>query len=394
MTKKRALLVGSSFSAVPLFFALKKYGLEVVVCGNLRDDPCHQYADGSVFIDYSKGEALLEVVEDQPFDYLVPTCNDYSYMAATWVAARHPFPGFDSWDTATILHTKNAFRDFTSRHQLPAPRFVRKAAGDSADLGDLRLPVLVKPVDAFSGRGMTKVERPEDVAAAIDVARQSSRSGDAVVEEFVDGTLHSHSAFFKDQKVVVEFFVDEFCTVYPYQVNCSNHPSRLSDAIRPRIRSAMERLAQLLGMGDGLLHTQIIVNGDDFWIIECMRRGPGDLYGTMIELSTGVDYADLMVRPYMGLDLPTDTLPACEKFIGRHTISVAEPMIAFTYAMDIPQARDVRIVALKDSGQKLAPAPYDKLAIIFAQFPTKADMLDICPTLDRNVTIQHWKETP
>jgi formate-dependent phosphoribosylglycinamide formyltransferase (GAR transformylase) len=76
MIEKKALLVGSSFSAAPILFALKKYGIKVSVCGKAENDPCHQYADGSFYIDYSRPDKLMAILESNKFDFLVPTCND------------------------------------------------------------------------------------------------------------------------------------------------------------------------------------------------------------------------------------------------------------------------------------------------------------------------------
>ena len=106
---KKALLVGSSFSAAPIFFSLKKRGLHVSVCGNQESDPCHQYSDDSFFIDYSDRDQLLQLLETEQFDYLIPTCNDYSYMSSAWAAQKIGFPGFDRYDVATTLHTKKYF---------------------------------------------------------------------------------------------------------------------------------------------------------------------------------------------------------------------------------------------------------------------------------------------
>ena len=95
---KVALLVGSSFSAAPLFFALKRRGLDVWVCGKVRDDPCHQYADRSFFSDYSVTAELANILKQEAVDYLVPSCNDYSYMSCATLAGRYGFPGFDQFD--------------------------------------------------------------------------------------------------------------------------------------------------------------------------------------------------------------------------------------------------------------------------------------------------------
>ena len=381
---KKVLLVGSSFSAAPIFFSLKKRGFHATVCGALPGDPCHQYADASLFIDYSDREKLLAVVQQGSFDYLVPTCNDYAYLSSAWVAEQFGFPGFDSLATTEILHTKKLFRNHTAQFDFPAPRRLTDA---SFQEGLLALPCLVKPVDSFSGRGIHKVTSWEALAPAIEEAKRASRSGEFVVEEFVQGSLHSHSAFMASQQIHEDFFVDEFCTTYPYQVNCSNHPSRLSDKVRVGVRAAMRRLAAELGLVDGLLHTQFIADGDKFWIIECMRRCPGDLYGSLVERSTGVDYTSMFVQPFVNEPYVASQPRGADRFMARHTIATAHPLVNFSFVPRIP-AEELEIIQLKGSGEKLAAAPFDKLAILLARFSSQEAMLASAPLLASQVSIQ------
>ncbi|HEY6897976.1 MAG TPA: ATP-grasp domain-containing protein [Rhodocyclaceae bacterium] len=386
----RALLVGSSFSAAPMFFALKKRGLTVEVCGNKQSDPCHQYADASHYFDYSDRDALLKLVQAQRYDYLVPTCNDYSYLASTWVAAQLGYGGFDTLETAAILHTKHRFRAFTEAADLPAPRSRRQARGEHVDVSGLAYPLLVKPVDSFSGRGVTKVLAADQLAAAVAAAEAASRSGEIVIEEFVDGTLHSHSAFIRGGEIVYDVFVDEYCTVYPYQVNCSNHPSILPEATCAAMRASMQRLIAALGLADGLLHTQLIVSGERHWIIECMRRCPGDLYGGLIEHSTGINYTDMFVQPFIGETLtPRGGGPA--RPVGRHTISLARSLANYTFSQRIPAER-VHTVPLKVSGERLDVAPYDKLAILFAEYADFRQMREVTPHLADYVSVRSLEE--
>jgi formate-dependent phosphoribosylglycinamide formyltransferase (GAR transformylase) len=386
---KRTLLVGSSFSAAPIFFELKKRGHHVSVCGSVPADPCHQYADRSFHVDYSDREALLALVEVEHFDYLVPTCNDFSYISCAWVAEHRGFAGFDHYAVANILHTKNVFRELMENGDFHSPRARRLSAGGTVDVEGLRFPLLVKPVDSFSGRGVSKIGDVSALSGALNAAQQASRSGDAVVEEFVVGRLFSHSAFVREQVIVADFFVDEFCTVYPFQVNCSHHPSSLPDTQQAAVRAEITRLVEILGMTDGLLHTQFIAEGESYWIIECMRRCPGDLYGHLVELSTGVPYADFFVRPFIGEDLPTFWAAEQIKPVGRHTVSTDQAQISYAFSCRVPDA-EVRIVPLKNSGERLAPAPFDKLAIIFAEYGSMAAMFEHTPRLAEFVTIhQH-----
>ncbi|WP_347888807.1 ATP-grasp domain-containing protein [Nitrosomonas europaea] len=388
---KRALLVGSSFSAAPIFFLLKKRGLHVSVCGRLETDPCHQYADASFYIDYSDREALLRLVESEKFDFVIPTCNDYSYMSCAWFAERLGYPGFDNYNVALIIHTKNEFRRITQQYNVPAPRASCQKTNQPINVSGMKYPLLVKPIDSFSGRGVTKVLDTSELENAIDAARQASRSGEIVLEEFVDGALHSHSAFIHNREIVVDFFVDEFCTVYPYQVNCSNHPSQLTIAIQSAVRTTIARLVKQLDLQDGLLHTQFIANSEQYWVIECMRRCPGDLYGNLIERSTGVSYMDFFVRPFLSEIISPDVRLITQKPIGRHTISVQNPMPAYTFSHTIP-AVNVHITPLKSSGERLKAAPFDKLAILFAEYADETTMLEVTPHLAELVSLESLEE--
>lgn len=384
---KRALLIGSSFSAAPMLFQLRRRGVHVSVCGSLPSDPCHQYGDASFFVDYSKPDALLELVKSEVFDFIVPTCNDYSYMSGAWVAEQMGFPGFDRFYTAQTLHTKDGFRKVTNACGTPAPKATWVNDGVPFDWPDARFPLLVKPVDSFSGRGVTKVQDASALSAAVRAALDASRSGSAVIEDFVDGDLYSHSAFVRNGEVALDFFVDEFCTVYPYQVNCSNFPSKLSADVQARVRAAMNELIAQLELVNGLLHTQFICNGSDFWIIECMRRCPGDLYGGLIERSLGVDYTDLFVQPFLGEDLPLEPTRAVPRCIGRHTLSFADPMVFQSYTCDFP-GTNLEIVPLKGSGEPVGVAPFDKLAISFVEFAGADDMFAHTARLHEYVRIR------
>ena len=389
---KKVLLVGSSFSAAPILFVLKKRGYHVSVCGKHKTDPCHQYADQSFFIDYSNRNDLLDVASSEPFDYLVPTCNDYSYMSSAWVAEALNFPGFDSFNTATILHTKDKFRQLSERGLFPAPKSRRVNAFDPKLSKDLTFPLLAKPVDSFSGRGVTKIHDESGMMDAIDCAVRCSRTGEAVLEEFVEGELHSHSAFIRDKEVVLDFFVDEYCTVYPYQVDCSNHPSLLPESLKNTVRESINLLAEDQELCDGLLHTQFIASGGNFWIIECMRRCPGDLYGNLIERSSSANYTDLFARPFV--QDTYDSLKIRDELLycGRHTVSTSGSLTSYTFGHSIPSIT-TQIVPLKTSGERLDAAPYDKLAILFSVFENEATMKEITPNLAEFVEIQSLEGT-
>lgn len=386
--KKRVLLVGTSYSAAPLLDALRNLGFSVDACGAYREDPCALLADAYHCIDYADRDALLNLASAGGYDYLCPSCNDTAYLASAYVAEKLGMPGFDRYETASLLHDKARFRAFAQSNHLPVPRAIVDDGIAENAVASLRPPLLVKPTDSFSGRGVTRIESTAQLAAALTAARGASRASRVVIEEFIEGSLHSHSAFLHDGRIVEDFFVDEFCEVYPYQVDCSNHPSRLTDPVRATVRKVITQLAEVLALADGLLHTQFIHGPAGTYIIECMRRCPGDLYYHLIEFSTGARYIENYVAAFTGKPpcAANNAAPMpCEPW-ARHTVSFARDTVFYSLGQHIP-AREVRTFPLCQSASLIRAAPYGKAAILFARFSSGKEAFALTQNLRHHLTL-------
>jgi biotin carboxylase len=362
--KKKVLLLGSSFSALPILKYLQKSNFEVTVCGSVKSDPCHNFADNSVYINYSNIDEVELEVKNNKYDYIVPSSNDTSYLTCSRITKKFNFLGIDSIEATNIIHNKEFFRNFCDNYNIISPKSKTISLYNSEEVF-LNFPLLVKPTDSFSGKGITKVTNQLELTSALNRIREVSKDDSCVVEEFVEGTLHSHSAFVRNGKIVKDFFVDEFCTTYQYQVNCSNYPSKLGDKLRNLVKTEVSRIIDSLNLVDGLLHTQFISENEKFWIIESMRRAPGDLYGHMIKLSTGFNYTAFYVNPFVGIKNENFNAEAYqEKPISRHTVSSKEKCYPISLNINIP-FKNIEIVNLKTSGQLMDEAPFDKHSILF-----------------------------
>ncbi len=361
----KCLLIGSSFSAVPMLLDLKQRGAQVTVIGKYKGDPCHLYADYSVFEDYSDPEVLLKICQEHSFDYIVPTCNDYSYVAASYVAEQMGLPGFDFPLTTAILHTKDDFRRFCLGIGVRVPKIYGEVSEIHQTLfEDIQGSVLVKPVDSFSGRGVQRVYGAQELPAAIQAAFSMSRNKRAVVEEFVDGALHSHTAFIINGQVIWHDFVDEFCEIYPYQVDRSSYPSCLSAVMRGVVHESIKKIIAALNLCNGLLHTQFIASDREFWIIECMRRCPGDFYGYHFKYAFGYDYMQQYVASFVGACPQPPAPGGVVQPIERRVISVDQQHIFFGIALNTDSRQSI-FVPLKESGNRIEAAPFDKAGILF-----------------------------
>ncbi len=387
MEGKTALVIGGSYSALPIVRELVEKGLQVLLLTGDKSEPCSSYSKVLINVDYSDFEASKKSLEGLQFDFVVPSCNDTSYVLAAEIARERKLPGFDMETSVSIVNSKSKFRDFCVENSLPSPRQVKVPL----PAGEQLFPLLVKPNKSFSGRGISIVISETDFNSAIEIASAVSEDGGYAVEEFVEGTLHSVSSFISDHSVENAFFVDEFCRIYPYQVDNSNHPSILNNSIRRRVVREVERIASLLNLVDGLFHMQFIVNAEDFYFIESMRRCPGDLYGNLVEYSTGFNYYQAYVEGFLGLkfEANSECLPN-PRPIARFTESSSIDRIfgSFTIGDEI-----YRFFPLVKPGDVIKSAPYGKSSIGFIHYPSLKTLFESLGNHDRFLRVNVlWRD--
>ena len=376
------LLCDAAFSAVPILIELRRRGYLVAVCGSRPTDPGHGLADVSIVIDYGDCEELLRVVRNHGVQFLVPGCTDVSYLSCSWVASQLGLPGYDGLEATLSLHKKDRFRALCQRYGFATPRSVDTPSAASK----LRFPILVKPSDAFSGRGIIRVDHPTDLPNAIERSKGATGSEQLVFEEYVHGNLHSHSAFLRAGRIAIDFFVDEYCTVHPYQVNSSHVSVHLDNSVVNGIRRWLEAMAEALNLADGLVHTQFISNGSEFFLIETMRRCPGDLYALLVAKSTGAPYPWLYASSFCGVSSVESNVSA-PRFFSRHTVSVTESCTFFATRLDLPEV-NAAFVPLKKPGETLGAVPMDRAGIYFIEHVAARSMTEITPHLRQHVVVE------
>lgn len=388
MTPSRtAMILDAGFASLPLQQAIKSAGFRTLACSGKALDAGMKFADVTRVQNYADSDAVLAIAREEKITALSPGVTDVSYLSGCRVAQMLGLPGFDSPEVSEILFLKDRFRAWASSQGYPIPQ----AAATAQEALALTFPLIVKPVDAYSGMGITLIQEPAGLDAALATARSASPGGQCVIETFCEGELYSHSAFVRGGEIVCEFFVDEFCSVYPWQVNSSCLSVALSDAMRDRVSECMQSIVDDLQLVDGLLHTQFIANEQHFWLIEITRRCPGDLYSRLIELSTGVNYSAEFIAPFIGENSRFATRrPPRQRYIARHTVSTDAHTRFFGFTYDRLPAQVIQTIPLKLPGDPLGPAPGDRAGLIFAEFDNVNALTQITPTLRHYFSFNTW----
>jgi phosphoribosylamine-glycine ligase len=367
----KVLLVDTNFSSLPIYKELENLGHEVHVVGANPADCLAKSCNTYWQINYTETEALLDLINREKFTYLVPGCTDLSYSSCA-VVSKGRFPGIPTVKVDEELNQKDRFRALGKRLNLPVPSVqwqdvYDKPTEEPPNTAKLRWPLVVKPVDSFSGKGVSVILHADDeeLQKAVVAARFASTKGLCLIEDYIQGQLYSHSAFLSAGRVVQDFFVKEDCSANPFVVDTSHLMRNVSPILKGILRRSIEAIAYDLNLCDGLIHTQFILDGEQPWLIEITRRCPGDLYSRLIELSGGAGYVNNYVRPFLGL--PVSILETVSNTpIMRHTISV--PNAQYFYSLNFhEQLKIAEWIPLSLTGDHLKQSPLSRVGILFVR---------------------------
>lgn len=366
----KVLLVDTNFSSAPIYRALCDLGHEVHVVGGNPADCLAQQSSHYWQVNYADVGALQSLVNQQAFDYIVPGCTDRSYESCTLLSSNSKF-GIDTVLTSQTINNKGLFKKWAIKANIPV------AQEQEHQKNKLRWPLIVKPVDAFSGKGISILLEPNEEALfnAIELAKLASPSRDYLIEDYLEGQLYSHSAFLLGHKISQDFIVREDRTINPFVVDTSHVCFDFPDAVLAEIRSCIETISRDLNLVDGLIHTQFILRSNKFWLVEITRRCPGDLYSQLIELSTGFRYAQAYAMQFVGQAIDS-SLQITKNFVMRHTMTVKAKSNFGHLHFRQPVLID-RFVSLCTVGQELKPSPASRIGIAFFKTSSHEELMKL-----------------
>lgn len=323
MYMKKLLMLSASIFEIPLIQAAQAQGYYVITTGNNPNAPGHETADEYAPFDYSDYEGMVELARRLNIDAISQGCSDNCALVAAYMGEKLGLKGHDTYINAQIIHRKDKFKQFVLENGIKSPvARCYKSVEEALELEmEEDMPLIIKPSDQAGGKGVSTVYDRGAYEQAVVKAFQKSRDCRIVVEPYIEGTLHSLSTFIIDQRVAAYATLNDYSYQNKYMTNTGVSPAdHWEKAVEALIPEA-EKIAGILGLVDGLLHMQYIERRGEFWIIEMMRRTPGNNCTTASARASGIDWRDWIIRAEAGEDcrgIPTPKYP--DKIYGYHAV--------------------------------------------------------------------------
>lgn len=259
--------------------------------------------------------AIIEAAKRNMVDGVMTIASDMPMRSVAAVADELGLVGI-SKETAIKATDKGEMRMALRKSGVPIPAFYRvrsKKEYRSAvnKIKEAGYKCIVKPADNSGSRGIDLLSdfEQETIDNAYEYSKQSSRSGDLMVEEYMEGDEVSVESLSIDGICHVIQITDKLTTGAPYFVEMGHsQPSVLSEDTKEKIRQITIAANKAIGIENGPAHTEIKITKDGPKIIELGARLGGDNITThLTTLSTGVDMVECCINIAMGMAVNLNT---------------------------------------------------------------------------------------
>ena len=277
-------ILGGGQWQVPTIRLAKDLGYRVLVTDMYHERPGYAYADEHVVADITNKETTLAIAERNHIDAIICDTTDVGVPTMAYVAEKLGLPGI-GYETALNFTNKYRMRSITSAAALPNPRF--HLAYDAQTLrsaaADLGFPLVVKPVDSQSSRGVHIVRMPDMLTDAYEDAVQFSLLKQAIVEEFLAGTEVTVESYCIDGECFVAGISDKDHFAHrPEVASRLTYPADFPEHVLTRIRDVNSRVVRALGLITGIAHAEYMVVNSEVYLVEIAARGAGSYVYTLI----------------------------------------------------------------------------------------------------------------
>ncbi len=281
----------------PLVERAKEMGLRTICFAWPQGAVCKDICDVFYPVSITEQDEILRLCREEHIDGVCTIASDVAAPTVAYVAEKMGLPG-NPYEAAVRAHDKQLMHRMLTAAGVDCP-----LSNLQCPISDLRFPLIVKPTDRSGSLGVQKVERAEELEAAIANAKALSLHGEAIVEEFIEGREISVEMISQNGVHHALQITDKTTTGAPHFVELAHHqPSTLPADLQQRIFAITRRALDALGLTNGASHSEYKITKEGRVVVmEIAGRMGGDFIGSdLVPLSTGYDFLKGVIEVALG----------------------------------------------------------------------------------------------
>lgn len=296
----KILVLAGGSDQIALINELKQRSHSVILVDYFENPPAKSYADKHYVASTLDVEQVKQIAVHEKVNLITTACTDQALLTVANVSEQLGLPCYISYQTGLNVTNKSYMKKVLMKNGIPTAKFKILDRVDLDAVADFSFPLVVKPVDCNSSKGVKKVECVEDLPGYLEDAINFSRTKTAIVEEFKSGN-----------EISADFYVENGKAKYlsatsslkiknrkSFTILCSDYPA-INDRQREQLVCIAQSVVDAFELKNCPLLIQLIANENEMNVIEFSARMGGGSKYNLIHFLSGVDimskYVDLVL---------------------------------------------------------------------------------------------------
>lgn len=314
----KALVIAGGLPQIELIRQLKERGIEALLADGSPAAVARPYADKFFHVDVFDMEAIKDIAIKEKVDFLITVCADQVLLVVAKVSELLGLPCYINYETCQNVSDKIRMKRIFKQAGVPTTDYVETDHFDMDVIGKLKFPMVVKPVDAYSSKGVRKADNLEVLKQYYEEAHQIGRSGRVIVEEYFSGEEISVDAFVVNGKAQLLNVTnsEKVKDKDRFVIFRGRYPVKASEVVMKQIGEICQKIADGFGLINAPLLVQLLHDGDKVSVLEFCARTGGNMKYLLIKYASGVDVIGAT------LDITLGKKPDLNPKFKRHNVVV------------------------------------------------------------------------
>lgn len=298
----KAFVLAGGLPQIELINQLKARNITTVLADGNANPLAKPYADIFYQIPIFDIEAVKEVAVKEKVDFLITVCADQVLLVVAQVSEMLGLPCYIDYKTAQNVSDKRYMKRIFWENNIPTSKYVELKELEQEKVDELKFPLVVKPVDGYSSRGVCKVRNSEELEKSFQNAKGISRNGSVIVEEFCEGEEISVDVYVENgkAKLLCVSNSEKIADKDKFVIFRGRYPVNASNEVMKKIEAVAQQIADAFGLVDSPMLIQMINDGENVSVLEFCARTGGNMKYLLIKRSCGFDVIKAVIDLTVG----------------------------------------------------------------------------------------------
>lgn len=319
----KAMVIAGGLAQIELLNQLRKRGIFSVLVDGSDNPLAKAYADKTIQVNIFNVEAVKEIAVNEKVDFIITVCADQVLLVVAQVSEMLHLPCYIDYKTAVLVSNKTKMKKIFWDNQIPTTKYVVCDQFSPERIKDLRFPVVVKPVDAYSSRGIRRADNLSELEKFFAEAQMIGRdSKDVIIEEFFDGREISVDLFVVDGKAHILSVTNSMKILDDgrFVIFRGKYPAIASEKILHKIEIVAQQIANAFHIENAPMLIQMLASEDEVSVIEFCARTGGNMKYLLIRHICGFDVISSTIDLFLGIKPKVKLYPPENKYIANDFI--------------------------------------------------------------------------